>query len=458
MSFIEPFSNFLGYGDFSDVFLENSAGLSIRWEDGAVQSISRLKDAGMGWRILNGKETRFVSTNLIDPLNGSLAPSEKNKLIQFKKDLIQGLSHSPSPHFSPPIEKKHPVKDDPLIHSLDEKISILSRIFEKVKNGRDVQQVNVNYGEKTKRIGYLNSEGMAFKEERTYLVFSLMITVGNGNDLQTAYESMGGISGFELFDLKKMDDMAEVVLERAQKKLKASPAPAGEMPVIIASSAGGTLIHEAVGHSLEADAVLEGTSPAYMGKLGQVVGNKKLTVLDNPTVPGARGSFYFDDEGVPAEKSILIENGVLKDYMFDRKSALRANRKSNGHGRRESFQHRPIPRMSNTYVLPGPDNPDEILDSMKDGFLVTKMGGGQVNPATGDFVFDVEEGFQIKKGKKNMVRSATLLGNGPAVLNQMDMIGTDHGWAIGTCGKEGQGAPVSDALPTVHIKKLVIGG
>jgi TldD protein len=230
------------------------------------------------------------------------------------------------------------------------------------------------------------------------------------------------------------------------------------MPVVIAASAGGTLIHEAVGHSLEADAVLEGTSPSYVGKIGTTVANSKLTVFDNPTVPNARGSFHFDDEGVRSEASKLIDQGVLKDFMFDRSSARKANRLSNGHGRRESYAHRPIPRMSNTYIAPGPDDPNEILNSFKDGLLVTKMGGGQVNTANGDFVFEVEEGFQVKDGKKTMVRGATLLGNGPETLMLIDKVGSDHGWSIGTCGKEGQGVPVSDAIPTIHIKKMVVGG
>jgi TldD protein len=249
-----------------------------------------------------------------------------------------------------------------------------------------------------------------------------------------------------------------MVRDRVHEKLAAPVAPSGEMPVVIASSSGGTLIHEAVGHSLEADAVLEGTSPAYIGKVGQRVANEKLTVYDNPTVPGARGSFFFDDEGTPAEASRVIENGVLKDLLFDRMSARRAGRKSNGHGRRESYAHRPIPRMSNTYIAPGPDNPAEIINSFKQGLLVTKMGGGQVNPANGDFVFEVEEGFLVEDGKRKMVRGVTLLGNGPAVLLSIDKVGSDHGWAIGTCGKEGQGVPVSDAMPTIHIPKLVIGG
>jgi TldD protein len=354
--------------------------------------------------------------------------------------------------------KSHDVRKRSENFTLDDKIKLLKRIHDAAKNDPLIKQVAINYGEKTKRIGYVNSDGVACAEERIYLVLSVQATAERGGDLQNAYEAIGGVGGFEIFDANAVEDLARLVAERAIKKLDAPAAPVGEMPVVISSSAGGTLIHEAVGHSLEADAVWEGTSPSYKGKIGAVVANEKITVLDDPTVPGARGSFHFDDEGVPSERSVLIENGVLKTFLFDRASAKRAGRDSNGHGRRESYAHRPIPRMSNTMIAPGPDDAREIVASLKNGFLVTKMGGGQVNTANGDFVFDVEEGFRVQNGHSTLVRGATLLGNGPDVLMNIDKVGSDHGWGLGTCGKEGQGVPVGDAIPTVRIKTLVIGG
>jgi TldD protein len=231
------------------------------------------------------------------------------------------------------------------------------------------------------------------------------------------------------------------------------------MPVVIAAQAGGTLIHEAVGHSLEADSILDGSSPHFAGKIGRRVASEKISVLDDPTRKNQRGSFRFDDEGTPAERTALIERGVLKTYLFDRRSARRAGRASNGHGRRESYAHPPIPRMSNTFIAPGPDDPKRILAETPRGLYVTRLGGGQVNTATGDFVFEVEEGYLIEGGRAGRpVRGANLLGNGPEVLLRIDRVGWDLGWSVGTCGKEGQGVPVSDGLPTLRIPKVVVGG
>jgi len=449
---------FLGMGDFSEIYLEESHTLSIRWEDKKIETLSMAEKSGAGVRFINEFETRFGHLDLVRPFDSQLSSSSKEGLLKLTNQMGAGLRTRPVKSLGAISVKKHPTKDSPLNHSVEEKMELLKLGFEVAKYGPHVSQVTINYGEKIKKVGYLNSEGNAFIEDRIYLVFGITVTAEKNGILQTAYESMGGVLGYELFDKDSVKKLARLVCDRAHKKLDSPQAPVGEMPVIIASSAGGTLIHEAVGHSLEADAVLEGTSPAYKNKIGKVVANEKLTVYDDPTVPAKRGSFYFDDEGIPSEPSKLIENGVLKDYMFDRLSAKRAKRASNGHGRRESYEHRPIPRMSNTFIAPGPDDPKKIIDGFKNGLLVTKMGGGQVNTANGDFVFEVEEGFKVEDGKKTMIRGATLLGNGPDVLKDIDLVGSDHGWGIGTCGKEGQGVPVSDALPTIHIKKLIIGG
>lgn len=435
-------SQYLTHGSFSDLYFEDSQNLAIKWEDGRVQNVSDSTDRGVGWRIVNGAETRFAHS-----------PGD---LEVFRQDLTHNLKARDvsTPRFE---TKSHRILIRPAEKSLEEKIRLLEETFRAAQISPLIKQITINYGEKEKKIEFVGSDS-AFREDRVYTTISVHVTVERNGDIQSAYEAAGGLVGFELFKNVSVSALGRLVAERALKKLDAPKAPVGEMPVVIAAEAGGTLIHEAVGHSLEADAVLEGTSPSYRGKLGTVVGNEKLTVLDDPTVAGARGSFHFDDEGTPSEKTVLIENGVLKTYLFDRKSAQKEKRASNGHGRRESFAHRPIPRMSNTMIAPGPDNPDEIRRSLKNGFLVTRMGGGQVNTANGDFVFDVEEGFEVKDGVARMVRGAALLGNGPEVLKNIDMIGTDLGWGIGTCGKEGQGVPVSDAIPTIHVKKLVIGG
>ena len=187
--------------------------------------------------------------------------------------------------------------------------------------------------------------------------------------------------------------------------------------------------------------------------------SKKVTVWDDPTIPGKRGSYSFDDEGTPAQKAVLIENGVLKTYLYDRLTAMKMNTKSNGHGRRESYEHRPIVRMTNTMIAPGIDDPQAIIRSVDKGLFVKMMGGGQVNTVNGDFMFEVSEGYRLEHGKiGEPLRGATLTGSGPDVLKIIDMVGNDLGFSIGTCGKDGQEAPVADAIPTIRIPELVVGG
>jgi TldD protein len=320
----------------------------------------------------------------------------------------------------------------------------------------------LTYGQRIKNIFCVFTQDHSFSgfcEERNYMVFSVTVVAEKKGVLQTATEVAGALCGFELFEKSPPHTIAALCAKRAIEKLDAPPAPVGEMPVILESQAGGTMIHEAIGHSLEADGIQKGISPVYSGKVGTVVANEKITVYDDPTLSGHRGSFAYDDEGTPAERTVLVEKGVLKTYLYDRLTAKKDKRKSNGHGRRESYGHKPIPRMSNTFIAPGPDEVEGILHSLDKGLLVRRMGGGQVNPVTGDFVFEVEEGYLLEQGKiKTMVRGASLLGNGPEVLKSIDLVGRDIGWGVGTCGKDGQGVPVSDGQPTLRIPKLLIGG
>jgi TldD protein len=218
------------------------------------------------------------------------------------------------------------------------------------------------------------------------------------------------------------------------------------------------MIHEAVGHGLEGDHVNEGMS-VYAGKIGRQVASPLVQVVDDATIAGRRGSYGYDDEGVPSRRNLLISDGVLVGYLHDRLSALKMGAEPTGNGRRESYRFRPVPRMSNTLILPGAEDPADIIADTESGLLVAKMGGGQVNTVNGDFVFEVSEGYLIENGRQGApVRGATLTGNGPEVLMQIDRVGNDLGYSLGTCGKDGQGAPVADAQPTLRIPRLVVGG
>jgi TldD protein len=218
------------------------------------------------------------------------------------------------------------------------------------------------------------------------------------------------------------------------------------------------MIHEAIGHGLEADLAQQGLS-VYSNKIGQRVASPLITVIDDATMPSKRGSFCFDDEGTPSQRTVLVKEGILQGYLYDNYTALKDKTISTGNGRRESFEHRPIPRMTNTFIVPGTSSPEDVVYSVVKGLLVKKMGGGQVNTVTGDFVFEVQEGYKIENGTVgDPVRGATLIGNGPNVLESIDMVSSDLGFSIGTCGKDAQGVPVSDAMPTLRIPEMVVGG
>jgi len=264
--------------------------------------------------------------------------------------------------------------------------------------------------------------------------------------------------GFELFQDNPPNQIAETASRRALMMLGARRAPGGKMPVVLSSDAGGTMIHEASGHGLEADLAQTGMS-VYSGRKGEQVASPLITVIDDPTLPLKRGSYGFDDEGVKAQRTTLVEKGILKGYLYDYLTAMKDGTTSTGNGRRESYHSRPLPRMSNTFIAPGQMDPEAILHATRSGLFVKKMGGGQVNTVNGDFVFEVTEGYLIEDGEiGEPVRGATLTGNGPDILKAIDMVGSDLGFGIGTCGKEGQGVPVADAQPTLRIPEIVVGG
>jgi len=441
----------LSVGDYADLYWEETRTQSLRWEEGKLERFTHHQECGAGLRYMVGEENRYASVD--NPAPGDIEPLARqlwNGKLPASSRLIEPAS---------PLMFRAEVRKVPADVPAADKVNLLKQCHDAASLAQ-VRQISISYSEIDKHIRIWNSEGRMTEEWRTTLTFSISVVAEKDGLLQTAYDAVSGTAGFEYFDKVNVIELSRKVAERAVLRLSAPPAPLGEMPVIIAAQAGGTLIHEALGHPLEADAVQKGVSPMYISTVGKVVGNEKVSVLEDPTMAGQRGFYAFDDEGVPSERVVLIDHGVHKTYLYDRRTAKKAGVASNGHGRRESFRHRPIPRMANTFVAPGNDDPEMILRSVDNGLLVTKMGGGQVEPATGDFVFEVEEGFLIKDGQiGSLIRSANLLGNGPQVLKAIDLVGSDMGWSVGTCGKEGQGVPVSDGLPTLRIPKgIVVGG
>ncbi|HSW62436.1 MAG TPA: TldD/PmbA family protein [Dissulfurispiraceae bacterium] len=443
-------------GEYADVFVESRFSTAIVLEDDKIERVLSGTDSGIGVRLIVGNTTAFAFSNdfsreallnLAETLR--TAAHEMNGVI---RDISLNLKKL-TPAWSSPI-LRHP---DTV--GLAEKVALVQR-GNAVARQYDpaVKQVTVAYRDAVQSVKVVTSDGSIAEDERVYTTALVQVVAMDGATIQTGYEPVGGLIGYELFDDSRIEQAGRKSARRAVSMLKARRAPGGRMPVIISAEAGGTMIHEAIGHGLEADLAQQGLS-VYSGKLGQQVASSVVSVVDDATLPTRRGSFAFDDEGTPAGCTVLVENGILCRYMYDRYTASVNGTVSTGNGRRESYEHKPIPRMTNTFIAPGESDPQEIIRSVPKGLLVTKMGGGQVNTITGDFVFEVQEGFLLENGMiGELVRGATLVGNGPEVLKSIDMVGSDLGFSIGTCGKDAQGVPVSDAMPTLRIPEIVVGG
>jgi TldD protein len=352
-----------------------------------------------------------------------------------------------------------PILKNPAEVAIHEETELL-RLADRAARSVDkrVQQVRVVYSSKVQKVVIANTEGQSTSEDKTSTIFLVHVVARENDTIQTGYEPVAEARGFELLSEERVEEIASQAAKRAVKLLGARPAPSGTMTAVLSSSAGGTMIHEAVGHGLEADLAQEGLS-VYSEKIGQDVASNMITIVDDATLESKRGSFFFDDEGTSGQRTVLVKDGVLQGYMYDRLISMKDGVPSTGNGRRESYRHTPIPRMTNTFIESGGSNPEEIIRSVENGLFVVKMGGGQVDTVNGNFVFEISEGYLLHKGRLgDMVRGATLIGNGPKVMKEIDMVGTDLGFGIGTCGKDGQGVPVSDAQPTLRIPQIVVGG
>ena len=440
-------------GDFAEVFYEHVQPISIVCEDGKIEKIISGIDVGIGLRVIYSNKTAYAYTNQLTNeglLEVADAVSTACQGKVFEKDISLVKKSA---------EIAHAIKRLPQEVSIDEKVSLVKRANDVARSwDKRIKQVKVVYADSVRSIAVANNAGDLTEDYRTGTMFLVQVVATENDVIQTGYEPVGGVIGFELFDDNPPEKVAEIAGARAVGMLQARKAPGGTMPVVLSSEAGGTMIHEAIGHGLEADLTQMGLS-VYSGRIGEEIASPLVDVVDDATLANKRGSYVFDDEGVNAQRTLLVEKGVLKGYLYDRLSAMKDHTQSTGNGRRESYRSRPIPRMSNTFILPGNMSPEEIVHSTAKGIFVKKMGGGQVNTVNGDFVFEVSEGYLIENGKVGeAVRGATLTGNGPQLLKEIDMVGDDFGFGIGTCGKDGQGVPVSDAQPTLRIPEIIVGG
>ena len=433
-------------GEHGELFFEEVRSLTVIMEDGRIERVVSGTDAGIGVRLLFRGKTYYAYTN--DRSAGSLLALSNDLSRYAEGDGVAAALPAACREVPGPTVVRVP----PAARGIGAKVALV-RDVDRMARGfsREVRQVRVTSSESLRRIEVAAHPGVFVREEQTYCVLAVQAVAGDDGGLTMGYESAGGTEGLEFLEGGVPEELARKAAGRAVRALHAAKLPGGRMPVVLSSDAGGTMVHEAVGHGLEADLARRGMS-VYKEKLGERVGSPLVSIADDATVPGKRGSYGIDDEGTPGRRTLLVDGGILKGFLHDRLSAMKDGAAPTGNGRRESYRHKPIPRMTNTLILPGSTPPETILPGADRGLLVVKMGGGQVNTVTGDFMFEVAEGYRIEGGKRGEpVRGATITGNGPEVLSMIDRVGSDLGFGIGTCGKDGQGVPVGDAQPTLSI-------
>ncbi len=442
-------------GEFAEVFAEDRRSSSAVLDDGRVEELTSGRDRGAGIRVVVGETTGFAHTadlseaGLIAAAEAAAAAARgggggTNVVALERRSASRGYE----------------IETNPGDVAKARKVELLGRADDAARSvGDAISQVSVIYSDNRRGILVANTDGVFVEDDTVRTFFAVSCVATGDTGMQTGREAVGHTIGFELFDMYDVDQLARNAADRALTKLAARPAPSGQMPVVIGSGGGGVLFHEACGHGLEADLVAKGAS-VFRGRVGQQVASKGVTVVDDGTMQREWGNIAIDDEGNPAQRNVLIDDGVLTDYMWDHLRARKEGRRSSGNGRRQSYQSLPMVRMTNTYLLAGGDDPDDIIASTPKGVYVKHLGGGQVNTATGDFVFGMTEAYLIEDGRiTEPLREGNLIGNGPEVLQRIDALGNDFAMGPpGTCGKDGQGVPVGDGVPTLRVSSLTIGG
>ncbi|MCC6747800.1 MAG: TldD/PmbA family protein [Deltaproteobacteria bacterium] len=444
-----------GGGEFADLFFERVRQCYVLCEGGSVANITQGVRRGVGVRVIYRGRTAYAhgevltTRSLVELAETVAAMARENApgvLASVERPLSNPLAFEPT-HPSSGLE-------------LAGKIALCQRA-DRAAHAADprIRYMEVLYVDSQRELAVANCLGERSEETLHSLRFSAWATaLGDDGKRWRSYHGEGGVGGLERFDEVSPEQIGREAAQRAVLNLDAPPAPAGRMPVILAAEAGGALLHEAVGHGLEADLVHGGTS-CYAGRLGERLAASKVSIADDPTLPGLRGTYRFDHEAVPSRRTLLIDRGILAAYLYDRVHALRHGASSTGNGRRESYRFPPQVRMSNIFALPGDDDPEAILRGTPSGLYVRKMGSGQVDTLSGDFVFRVSEGYLIENGALGpAVRGATLTGNGPEVLQAIDAVGPTLKFSPGICAKGGQDVAVSDGQPMLRIQELLVGG
>ena len=443
-------------GEYADLYFESVTSTSLGVDEGLVKTASQGISVGCGIRVLSGERTGFAYTDDLSP-ERLLKAARTAALIASgpARELEHGFTSAATPSL-------YPVAGATTDAEISEKLKLIQRA-DRAARAYDsrITQVRAAFNDELRRILIAASDGTFASDTQPLARLNVFVIAQDGANLARGTSGGGGRVALDFFEgAKSPEHFAREAARTAMLQLGAVAAPAGEMEVVLGPGWPGVLLHEAVGHGLEADFNRKKTS-AFTGLIGKQVASSKVTVVDNGTIANRRGSLNVDDEGVPTRENVLIENGILKGYLTDKMSARLMGTQSTGSGRRESYQAITMPRMTNTYMLNGDDLPEDIIKSVKRGLYAVNFGGGQVDITNGKFVFSASEAYLIEDGVVTRpVKGATLVGNGPEALKHVSMVGNDLALdeGIGTCGKAGQSVPVGVGMPTVKLDRMTVGG
>ncbi|MBS4210967.1 TldD/PmbA family protein [Neobacillus rhizophilus] len=440
-------------GDFSEIFVEDRFTNNITLRSSKIETALSGRDFGVGIRVFKGLQSVYAYTT--DFSKDGLVKAAKNAAQAIKGNSVI----SPAPFVQEAYGTLHPIQMMPQEVVKSRKIAVMKKASDTCKNYHSsISQVTVRLMDEEQNVLIANSEGKWAEDKRVRSRLAIQAVAVSGNKMETGFYGPGAHSGFEFIENLNLDLYANEAARIAVTLLDASPCPSGKFPVIIDNEFGGVIFHEACGHGLEATAVAKNNS-VFANRIGERVAPEIVTYIDDGTIPNEWGSINIDDEGEKARKNVLIENGILTDYLIDKFNSRRMGMESTGSGRRQSFRFAPTSRMTNTYIAPGKSRPGEIIAATENGIYAKYMGGGQVNPATGDYNFAIMEAYEVKNGKIGKpLKGATLIGNGPKTLQLVDMVGNNLGHGAGMCGSLSGSIPVNVGQPMIRVSEITVGG
>lgn len=442
-------------GDWAELYFEHRVTHSVGLEDGAVNRAFTSVSLGCGVRVVQGDQTGYAYTEDLRP--ESVAAAAGTAAV-----VASGPSRdTPTAYAVQALPDRYPVQQPWDRVDIAQKMPILTRINERAfaRDSR-INKVRVSFVDSAGAVLVVDSTGQISFDRQPMTRLGVSCTAEQGDQRESNGYNLAGREGFEFFSDERVATATDEAVDRTLFLFDASTAPAGEMPVVLAAGSSGILLHEAIGHGMEADFNRKGIS-VYSDRLNTQIAPDDVTIVDDGTQLNSRGSINVDDEGVEGQRTVLVEGGRLISYMHDRISAKHYGVQPTGNGRRESFRHAPVPRMRNTYMLPGPRDPEEIIKSVKRGVYAQTFTNGQVMIGAGDFTFYIKTGYLIEDGKLTRpIKDTNIIGNGPECLERTDMVGNDFAFDDGgwTCGKDGQSVPVSLGMPTVRVSAITVGG